>query len=112
LEEALAIATQIDAPAQIVLATAHLAGLPGVDPAAAREAFATHASRLKVLQEMVCRFALWKATNDPAHLEAAHRLLGAIRARAPEDCRDSMIANVPLHRDIMEAWEEHGEKGA
>jgi hypothetical protein len=31
-----------------------------------------------------------------------------MRAHAPEDCRDSMIENVPLHRDIMKAWEEHG----
>ncbi len=33
------------------------------------------------------------------------------RRHAPEDCRDSMIENVLLHRDIMKAWEEHGEKG-
>ena len=31
----------------------------------------------------------------------------AIRPRA-RIYRDSMIENVPLHRDIMKAWREHG----
>ena len=30
------------------------------------------------------------------------------RAHAPEEDRDSMIEHVPLHRDILRAWEEHG----
>ena len=46
-----------------------------------------------------------------AHLEEGHRLLRFMRDHAPEDCRDSMIENVPLHRDIMKAWEEHGVGG-
>jgi hypothetical protein len=30
-------------------------------------------------------------------------------AHAPEEYRESMLKNVRLHREIMEAWEEHGE---
>ncbi|MHC4161651.1 MAG: ATP-binding protein, partial [Planctomycetota bacterium] len=110
LEEALALAREIDTPGQIVLATAHLAGLPGGEPAAALEAFAAHQSRLKLRQRMQAGVALWKATNDPTHLEEAHRLLCFVRDDAPEDCRTSVIENVPLHRTIMKAWEEHGKK--
>ena len=29
---------------------------------------------------------------------------------APEEYRESMLKNVRLHREIMEAWAEHGEK--
>jgi hypothetical protein len=28
-----------------------------------------------------------------------------------EEYRESMLTNVPLHRDIMRAWEEHGGSG-
>ena len=54
---------------------------------------------------------LWELTQDQTHLTEAHRLLEHPRDHAPEDCRDSMIENVSLYRDIMKAWEEHGEKG-
>ena len=32
-------------------------------------------------------------------------LLMEMRDHAPDDCRESMIENVPLHRDIAAAWE-------
>ena len=32
------------------------------------------------------------------------------REHAPAEYRDTMLQNVPLNRDIMKAWEEHGEK--
>ncbi|MHC4669892.1 MAG: hypothetical protein ACYTFD_15995 [Planctomycetota bacterium] len=31
-----------------------------------------------------------------------------LRDHATEEYRDSMIENVPLRRDIMRVWEEHG----
>jgi hypothetical protein len=31
-----------------------------------------------------------------------------LRDHAPEEYRGSMIENVPLHRNVMKAWEEHG----
>ena len=53
-----------------------------------------------------CRFLLFRATHDPAHPEEAHRLLCHLRDHTPQEHRETMIENVPLHRDIMAAWEE------
>jgi hypothetical protein len=58
---------------------------------------------------MECRFRLWGLTKERTHLIEAKRLLDFAVEHAPEDCRTSMIENVPLHRDIVKAWEEHGE---
>ena len=57
---------------------------------------------------MEARFRLWGLTQDKEHLVEAHRLLAHLRDHAPEDCRESMIEHVPLHRDIVQAWDEHG----
>ena len=54
------------------------------------------------------RYTLFRATGDIALLEAAHQALTFLREHAPEEYRETMITNVPLHRDIMEAWQEHG----
>ena len=56
------------------------------------------------------RYHLWKASGDPAHLQEAKRLLDHRVEQAPEDCRDSMLKNVRLHREIMGAWAEHEEE--
>ena len=53
---------------------------------------------------MESHYILWKATKEPADLEEAHRLLQHLVDHAPEDCRESMIENVPLHRAIKEAY--------
>ncbi len=55
---------------------------------------------------MRARFLLFKATSDRDHLAEAHRLLVFARDHAPEEYRETMIENVPLHRDIVAAWEE------
>ena len=55
------------------------------------------------------RFLLWKATHDLTHLEEAKRLLDYLVEHAPAEYRESMLKNVRLHREIMEAWKEHGE---
>ena len=54
------------------------------------------------------RYRLWQATGDPVHLVEAHRFVYHFREHAPEEYWETMITNVPLHRDIMAAWEEHG----
>ena len=59
-------------------------------------------------EKMEARFLLWKATQDPSHLQEAHRLLCALRDHVPAEYRDSMIEKTPLNRDIMAAFEEHG----
>ena len=56
------------------------------------------------------RYYLWKATGKPEHLAEAKRLLDYRVEHAPEEYRESMLKNVRLHREIMEAWAEHGGK--
>ena len=46
------------------------------------------------------------------HLAGAKRLLDHRVDHAPEEYRESMLKNVRLHREIMEAWAEHGESAA
>jgi hypothetical protein len=52
------------------------------------------------------RLLLSAVGRAPDHLDRP-RLL--VLHKAPEEFPESMIANVPLHREITEAWEEHGE---
>jgi hypothetical protein len=108
LSEALDLAHDLKVPDGIVLANAHRALMPGGDVREALSAAEEYGSRLSNPARMETRFRLWLATKDKAHLAEAHRLLCFARDHAPEDCRDSMIENVPLHRDIMKAWEEQG----
>ncbi|MHC4471932.1 MAG: serine/threonine-protein kinase [Planctomycetota bacterium] len=109
LEEARTLAADHDAREPLVLATCYLATLSGGDAAAAQRCWEAHGSRLDHLARMEARFALWRATGDSGHLEEAHRLLEHLVEHAPEDCRETVIANVPLHRDITAAWEETWE---
>ncbi len=53
------------------------------------------------------RCLLWTATGDLTHLAEAKRLLDHLVEHAPEEYRESMLKNVRLHREIMEAWERH-----
>jgi hypothetical protein len=46
---------------------------------------------------------LWKATGDRSHLEEARRLLLRLRDGAPEEDRERMMRDVPLHREIDRA---------
>ena len=103
IEEAVALAGELKSPGAILSAAIERARLPGGDIQAALAAFAEHEERVGPEGEMNARFRLWELTNDKAHLTKAHRLLEHLRAHAPEDCRETMIENVPLHRDIMNA---------
>ena len=57
---------------------------------------------------MEARFLLWQATRDAAHLAEAKRRLEFIVEHAPADCRESMLANVRLHREIAAAARGEG----
>jgi len=108
LDEALLLARETGSPGTILAATVEQARLPGGDVHAALAALVEHEERVEHLEKMNARFRLWELTRDRSHLDEAHRLLEHLRAHAPEEDRISMIENVPLHRDIMKAWEEHG----
>jgi tetratricopeptide (TPR) repeat protein len=110
VDEALALARETKSPGTILAATVEQARLPGGDVEVALAALQEHEERVENSRMVEARFRLWELTQDKAHLTEAHRLLCCARDHAPEDCRDSMIENVPLHRDIMKAWKEHWEK--
>ena len=65
------------------LASCSLAALPGSDVAEAEAALARGASVLADSDVRRCRHALWKATRDPAHRDAARRAL-----LAASECRE------------------------
>ncbi len=94
-------------PGVEVLATAWLATLPDGDLAVALAALGTYESRVGVRDAMEARFLLWQATHDPSHLAEAKRRLDFLVEHAPPDCRESMLANVRLHREIAAAARAH-----
>ena len=51
-------------------------------------------------------YSLWKATGERSYLEEARRLLEGIVEHAPEDYRRSIRETVPLHRNILAAYDE------
>jgi serine/threonine protein kinase/tetratricopeptide (TPR) repeat protein len=108
LDAALALAREHSLPYVELLATAQLARLPGGDVTAALAALAAHEGRAEVREAMEARFLLWQATRDSAHLAEAKRLLDFIVERAPPECRQTMLANVRLHREIAAAAKERG----
>ena len=57
---------------------------------------------------MQAHFLLWKATGDTGDLEEAYRLLEELRQRAPAASRDTILRQVPSHRDIQSEWQVHG----
>jgi tetratricopeptide (TPR) repeat protein len=111
LDEALKLGRQMKSPETVLLATVARARTPGGDIDAAVRALEEHEERAGHRTKMKARFGLWELTKDKTHLTEAKRLLTFMRDHAPEDCRTSMIENIPLHRDIMRAWEEHGVAG-
>jgi tetratricopeptide (TPR) repeat protein/predicted Ser/Thr protein kinase len=106
--EALELARKIEDRDGIVVAAAYGArhGCVPADEAVAQ--MDEHEDRVSVQTNMEARFALWHATSDPNHLAEAHEKLMFLLDHAPEEYRDSMLENVPLHRDIAAAWKEHG----
>jgi tetratricopeptide (TPR) repeat protein len=111
LEQAAEIAREGSQVQVEVAALAYRAKLPGGDAAAARRVLTESGGSAGCLGEMEARFRLWQATGDEKELAQSHSLLAQLRETAPEDCRDSMIENVPLQREIMQAWQEHGDGG-
>jgi tetratricopeptide (TPR) repeat protein len=101
LKRGLRLARRLGAGSFIVEATAALALLPGGDAQAALDAYGLHEEALQQRDRMRLRFRLWQATGDRAHLDEAHRLLIEIRDLAPSEFRESMIAKIPLHREIV-----------
>jgi tetratricopeptide (TPR) repeat protein len=108
LEAALSLAKELSLADVEVPALAALAVLPGGDREAALAALAAHGGRVMPRQLPEVRLLLWQATKDRAHLAEAKRLLDDFVAHAPADCRESMLANVRVNREIVAACKEQG----
>jgi len=103
---ALDIAAESTLPYAVVFALSHLAAITG-EASEALRVFEKERQHLDLTESMEARFLLWQATGDRQHLEDAHQSLSYLRDHAPEKYRETMVKNVPLHRDIMAAWEEY-----
>jgi tetratricopeptide (TPR) repeat protein len=106
LKQALTLARDLDLTAVEVLASCHLALLGEMAPEAALEGLLDNEGRLGIAERLMARELLWRSTREPAHLDEAHALLDHLVDHAPKRRRKTLIENVPLHRDIMAAWEE------
>jgi tetratricopeptide (TPR) repeat protein len=105
LENARAIAVQIEAPELSAWAATQAALLPGGEVEDAREAIRRHGPRLEVSQQLDALLAIWQAGGGTEDLAMAHETLMRVQDQTPEEYRESMIENVPIHKAITEAWE-------
>lgn len=108
LQQALDLCEKHTASTVLLRALAELVVLGGCDVDRLRGAVQEHAGRVVRDDELRAWFALWRATGDPAALDASRRLLAERVAHAPAASRDTMQRRVPLHRAILEA-EHPGE---
>jgi tetratricopeptide (TPR) repeat protein len=106
LRAALATARELGLLGVEVGSSAYLAVLPGGDAVAAMGALASHGECVEMRLRMESRFVLWQATRHRVHLVEAKRLVDFLVEHAPPECRDSMLTNVRLHREIVAAWRE------
>ena len=61
------------------------------------------ASRIDEKTKVCAHWCLWLATQDPAHLEEAGRLVAATVERAPPEYRTSILEGVRIHREVAQA---------
>ena len=106
LEEALSLVKEKGMPRTEVVVLCRLALLPDGDTQTALETLTAKQDQLGPPEQRSARFLLFRATKDEAHLVEAKHLLDYLVEHAPEDCRESMLKNVRVNRDIMKAWAE------
>ena len=63
-------------------------------------ALADHDANLRHATRMRVNWILHGVTGEPEYLDSAQRLLGELRENSPEQYRETMITEVPLHREI------------
>lgn len=103
-EEAIEFLRRQRCRSEVTLALATAALLPAGSPAAAFEELAAAGPAADHRQ---IRWLLWQATGDRAHLAGAKELLDRTLSRTPRHCRESMLTNVRVHREILAAAKEH-----
>jgi len=112
LREAAAMAENLGVASIRLTSTARLACLGIGDRAfavaTALAALTAHEAGASAESAMDARFLLWRATGDRAHLVEAKRRLDFMVEHAPTEDRVSMLTNVRLDREIMEAAKATG----
>ncbi len=103
LESALELTRQHKSYDFMVLALCLLARLPDQGPEEAARALAEHHAHLRHATRMRVGWILHQVTGEPGHLETARRLLAELRENAPQQYRETMLTEVPLHRGIVGA---------
>jgi hypothetical protein len=106
IERAESLNREIQEPDLTALCACCRSLLPDGDATMAAATLREHETQLTRYSNVECRYLLWRGSGERSHLEEAHRLLGQFREHAPEEYRESMVENVPLHRNIMRAWAE------
>ena len=111
LEAAAVLARTLGFADVLVRAQAWRAHLPGGDIDAARDALRECGDRAGPARAMEAHYQLFIATNDARHLAESKHLLDGLVEGALEEHREKMLRDVPLHRDIMTAWNERKGSG-
>ncbi|MCG3133352.1 MAG: Serine/threonine-protein kinase PknD [Planctomycetes bacterium] len=101
--EAMALARTQDDSATTAICAALLAAAGAGDADEAEALLVAAGASLDVGHSMAARFDLWQASRRREHLAEAKRLLDDWVAHAAPECREAMLANVRLHRDITVA---------
>jgi tetratricopeptide (TPR) repeat protein len=83
----------------------------GAGAVAAAALLAEITPRLWCQSRMDLHRRLWLASGESRHLAEARRALDVLVENAPEEYRESMLKNVRVHREIMEACCEHLDGG-
>jgi tetratricopeptide (TPR) repeat protein len=112
LEEGLALARDLRYRNAEALACAYLSLLPEGDASEAEALCAAHEEEVGRFERIELRLVLWKATGRVEHLAEAQRQLTFLRDHAPQDCRESILENVPLHAAVVAAWAERRDGDA
>ena len=107
-EEALVLLQGVPDPGALLQVAIAQMRLPGGAAEEVRTAFLESGSRLEPDHRMEIRFRLFQVQGDAEDLAGAKRDLDHLIEHAPEEYRESMLKNDRLHREIMEAWAEHG----
>jgi tetratricopeptide (TPR) repeat protein len=97
-------------PESRVLSRCRLAVLGG-DADEAGRVLDEHADGMDAMDRREAHWLLWRATGEEDHLEVAKRLLDEALAGVPEESRQSMLANLPVNRDIQSAWLSQSASG-
>ena len=103
IDKAIELATPSGAKNALILAHSVAVRLPNRDPSEAVRLLEEDGGRMRALDRMRSYYSLWLGTGDRTHAAAALAELEHLRDNAPEEHRQSIVDDVPLHRAIVAA---------